>query len=60
MHDWLCERCGDAILPQAPCRCATPYDPVAVRRRHRDAVRLARSTDRRRAAMRRAGQRPAA
>lgn len=47
--DWLCDRCGDVLLDHGTCRCATPYDPATVRRRHRDAVRLARVSVRRQA-----------
>ena len=46
----ICDRCGDVIVGDAACRCRTPYDEPAVRRRHRDAVARARATasDRRR------------
>ncbi len=42
MREWVCERCGDVLVDEVGCRCATPYDPVAVRRRHREAVARAR------------------
>lgn len=42
----LCDRCGDVVVTPETCRCRTPYSPVEVRRRHRDALRRARETDR--------------
>jgi hypothetical protein len=43
MRVWICDRCGDVLLEDpVGCRCDTPYDPVAVRRRHREAVLRAR------------------
>ena len=46
----ICARCGDVVVGDAGCRCTTPYDEPAFRRRHRDAVARARTTasDRRR------------
>jgi hypothetical protein len=46
----MCDRCGDVTVGEERCRCATPYDEAAVRRRHRDAVARARANtpDRRR------------
>ena len=46
----ICARCGDVVVGDAGCRCTTPYDEPAFRRRHRDAVARARATasDRRR------------
>lgn len=41
----ICDRCGDVTFTDDPCRCATPCDPVDVRRRHREAVRRAQRTD---------------
>ena len=41
----LCDRCGDVTVDTEPCRCATPYNPVEVRRRHRDAVTRAQAID---------------
>lgn len=60
MDVWVCDRCGGADLPALPCACAAPFDPVEVRRRHRDAVRRARTTDRRGAEEARRARRPAA
>lgn len=42
----ICDRCGDVTANTERCRCATPYDPVEVRRRHRDAVARAETTSR--------------
>ena len=46
MAVWVCDRCGDVGSDPDVCRCRTPYDPVAVRRRFRQAVARARQTDR--------------
>jgi len=43
--DWLCERCGETRMAEILCRCQQPHDPVAARRRLREAVRRARLTD---------------
>lgn len=43
--DWLCERCNGVITDDIQCRCQQPHDPVATRRRHREAVQRARQTD---------------
>jgi hypothetical protein len=40
--EWICDRCGDVTLKSVPCRCRTPFDPVDVVRRHRQAVMRAR------------------
>jgi len=40
----ICDRCGDITVDSDRCVCATPYDPVEVRRRHHAAVEAARST----------------
>ena len=44
----ICDRCGDVVVVPEPCRCATPYDPVEVRRRLRNALRRGAAEDRRR------------
>ena len=40
----ICDRCGDITVDSDRCTCATPYDPVEVRRRHHAAVEAARTT----------------
>ena len=40
----ICDRCGDITVDSDRCLCATPYDPVEVRRRHHAAVEAARNT----------------
>jgi hypothetical protein len=40
----ICDRCGDVTVDRGLCRCATPHEPIAVRRRHREAVARASST----------------
>lgn len=49
----ICDRCGDVVVEPDTCRCATPFDPVEVRRRHRQAVLRARESER----LERAGRR---
>jgi hypothetical protein len=39
----ICDRCGDVSVGDAVCRCRTPYDEPAVRRRHQIAVARARA-----------------
>ncbi len=43
--DWICGRCGGVNLAELVCACRQPHDPVAARRRHRDAVNRARRSD---------------
>jgi hypothetical protein len=38
MRAFICDRCGDVLLDETPCRCRTPYDARAVAKRHREAV----------------------
>lgn len=45
MAVWICDRCGDIGTDPDVCRCRTSFDPVAVRRRLRQAVARARQTD---------------
>lgn len=40
----ICDYCGNVAVDNAPCRCDTPHDLVQIRRRHHDAVALARRT----------------
>ena len=42
----ICDRCGDVTVEPELCRCRTPYDPVAVRRRHHQAILRAEETTR--------------
>ena len=39
----MCDRCGEVTVGDEKCRCSTPYDEAAVRRRHRDAIARARA-----------------
>lgn len=43
--DWICDRCGRFSSAEVACTCRQPHDPVAVRRRHKEALRRARHTD---------------
>ena len=45
MLDWICAWCADVVLKDLRCSCSSSFDPVAMRRRHREAVQRAQRTD---------------
>lgn len=42
---WICEWCGGVTTADIRCPCEQQHDPVAARRRHREATARARRTD---------------